>query len=295
MKFLVTGGTGFIGSALCQTIIDDDHRVIVKTRQPNFVHNSVTTITHYDQLSKNEEIDVVINLAGEPIANKRWSENQKKKILQSRLDATSDLLDFLKEQSTKPKVLINGSAIGYYGIHSSDEPLNEDALSDDSFSSYVCQKWEAAALNAENMGIRTCLLRIGLVIGKNGGALRKMLPAFKLGLGGKLGHGNQWMSWIHIEDLIRILMFCIEQKNLNGPINCTAPVPVTNKKFTLALEVAVRRPAIIPMPAALIKIGLGQMGDELLLSGRKVMPTKLVENGFEFSFTNIEEALLSAI
>jgi uncharacterized protein (TIGR01777 family) len=291
MNFLISGGTGFIGSALCSHLSATGHSVVVKTRRPELINKTMKGISNLSQLSSNNKFDVVINLTGEPIANNRWSENQKRKILQSRIDSTKELIGFMESSKNKPALFISSSAIGYYGVGTSNDGVDETSLGDNSFSSRLCAQWEALALQAETLEIRTCILRTGIVLGKNGGALEKMLPPFKWGLGGKIGSGKQWMSWIHLEDLIGIISYCIDQKSLKGPVNCTAPNPVTNEFFTTALGKTIKRPTIFNVPAIIIKLLMGEMGEELLLAGKRVLPSKLEQAGFHFKFKRIEAAL----
>jgi uncharacterized protein (TIGR01777 family) len=301
MRFLISGGTGFIGSALCDYLLKSNHSIVIKTRHPEKVDGSMRGINRLSDLAPEEIFDVVINLAGEPIADKRWSANQKKKILDSRLDTTEEIINFLKHTKHKPALFISGSAIGFYGVDSStgseNDAIAEDVtlgggnLGDDSFSSRLCKHWEASALQAESLGIRTCLLRTGIVLGSGGGALAKMTLPFKLGLGGKIGSGKQWMPWIHLDDLIGIIDYCIDQETITGPINGTAPNPVTNAEFTISLGRAVKRPTILPMPACVVKLLMGEMGEELLLAGKKVLPMKAQQAGYQFKYEHLESAL----
>lgn len=293
MNILITGGTGFIGSALCKRLLKDKHELFVLTRQPEKIKAPVCGISELKQLKV--KIDVVINLAGEPIANKRWSELQKQRIINSRIETTQNLVTYFKNTEHKPGVLINGSAIGYYGIGSGDESIDESVSGDNSFSSQLCQQWEKTALQAKDLGIRTCLLRTGIVLGKGGGALSKMLTPFKLGLGGKIGNGKQWMSWIHLDDLVGIILYCIENNELTGAINGTAPNPVNNTEFSKTLAKVLHRPSILPMPAFVVKLLMGQMGDELLLSGKKIIPLKVLDAGYQFKYQKLEPALLSIV
>jgi uncharacterized protein (TIGR01777 family) len=233
----------------------------------------------------------VINLAGEPIANKRWSKSQRRKILESRINTTQEIIEFFRSSKNKPELFISSSAIGYYGAGSSNVGVDEGCSGDDSFSSKLCVRWEECAMQAELLGIRTCLLRTGVVLGKNGGALQKMLPPFKLGLGGKIGTGKQWMSWIHLDDLIGIIDYCIKHGNLNGPINSTAPNPITNSLFTEVLGKSLGRPTMFHIPSIVIKLLMGEMGKELLLAGNKVLPLKIENAGFQFKYEHIEKAL----
>lgn len=295
MKILITGGTGFIGSVLCSRLLEAEHEVVVLSRHAKTIEMPVQGISNLEQLSSDTFFDVVINLAGEPIADKRWTDKQKQRISNSRLDTTRKLITYFKTTEHKPKLFISGSAIGYYGIGETDEAVDEDASGDDSFSSQLCQQWEVLALKAQVFGIRTCLLRTGIVLGKNGGALNKMLLPFKLGLGGKIGSGKQWMPWIHLNDLVGIILYCVGHDELYGPVNGTAPNPVTNEVFTKTLGRALKRPTIIPMPAVVVKILMGQMGAELLLAGKRVLPVKIVDAGYQFEFEELDKALLDVI
>jgi uncharacterized protein (TIGR01777 family) len=295
MNILVTGGSGFIGSILCQRLLEHGHLVVILTRQPKKIIKPLIGIHSLSELSEQHLFDVVINLAGEPIAAKRWSTLQKEQIINSRIDTTRELINYLKSTTYKPQVLISGSAIGYYGINDSFEPINEFSTGDNSFSSELCRLWETEAFNAQKLGIRTCVLRTGIVLGKDGGALSKMLTPFRFGLGGKIGSGKQWMPWVHIEDLIGIILFCINTKYIDGPINCTAPNPVTNLEFTQNLGSLLKRPTYLTMPKTIVKLLMGQMGSELLLAGKKVIPQKIIAAGYNFSYENINDALTSLL
>ena len=290
MKILISGGTGFIGRQLCDQLLKT-HSVVIRSRQSDMSMSGVKFIKTLDELDVNEYFDVAINLAGEPIADKRWSKQQKQRILESRLNITEEFIAFFKRVKHKPKLFISGSAIGVYGVASSDQPVDESGLGDESFSSILCQSWEEKAKSAELLNIRTCILRTGIVISKQGGALKKMLLPFKLGLGGKIGEGSQWMSWVHIEDMVGIILTCISNEALQGVINCTAPSPVTNSEFTKILGAELKRPVICSAPAFVIKLLLGQMGDELLLNGKKIVPKKLEEIGYVFRYTQLADAL----
>lgn len=295
MNLLITGGTGFVGSALCSRLLEEQHKIVVLSRNPEKIKAPIKAVANLDQLSNDDIFDVVINLAGEPIANKRWNDQQKKRIFGSRIETTEALIEYFKKSKHKPKLLINGSAIGYYGTARTNDNIDEKSGCDDSFSSQLCQKWEAAALEAESLGIRTCLIRTGIVLGKNGGALSKMLPPFKMGLGGRIGYGKQWMSWIHLDDLVGIILCCINNDNLKGAVNGTSPNPVINEVFTKTLGTALKRPTIFPMPEIVIKLLMGQMGGELLLSGKRVLPRKALDAGYIFKYKTLEDALINVV
>jgi uncharacterized protein (TIGR01777 family) len=295
MNLLITGGTGFVGSALCSRLLEEQHKIVVLSRNPEKIKPPIKAVANLDQLSNDDIFDVVINLAGEPIANKRWNDPQKKRIFGSRIETTEALIEYFKKSKHKPKLLINGSAIGYYGTAKTNDNIDEKSGCDDSFSSQLCQKWEAAALEAESLGIRTCLIRTGIVLGKNGGALSKMLPPFKMGLGGRIGYGKQWMSWIHLDDLVGIILYCINNDDLKGAVNGTSPNPVINEVFTKTLGTALKRPTIFPMPEIVIKLLMGQMGEELLLSGKRVLPRKALDAGYIFKYKTLEDALINVV
>ena len=295
MNILITGGTGFIGTALCSRLLEDKHDIVVLSRHPDAIKPPVKGIADLEQLEDDAAFDIVINLAGEPIANKRWSEQQKQRIVDSRVDTTQKLIAYLKKAAHKPELLVSGSAIGYYGIATATDFVDENASGDDSFSSQLCQQWEATALQAETLGIRTCLLRTGIVLGKGGGALSKMLVPFKMGLGGRIGEGKQWMPWVHLDDLLGIILYCIEHKSLTGAINGTAPNPVTNQEFTKTLGKVLKRPTIFPLPVIAVKLLMGQMGEELLLAGSRVLPKKISEAGYQFQYEKLEDALLNVV
>ena len=295
MKILMTGGTGFIGSVLCLRLVEENHNIVVLSRHPENISSPIKAISDLNELSDDVFFDVVINLAGEPIANKRWSEQQKNRIFSSRIGTTENLVEYFKRLENKPKLFLSGSAIGYYGIDKTDDIIDETGEGDDSFSSELCQKWEAVALKAEGLGIRTCLLRTGIVLGKGGGALSKMLLPFKWCLGGRIGQGTQWMPWIHIDDLIGVIMYCIHHDDVSGAVNGTSPNPVTNEVFTKALGKELKRPTIFPMPEIMVKLLMGQMGEELLLAGKQIVPTKVLDSGYSFEYKTLDEALIDIV
>jgi uncharacterized protein (TIGR01777 family) len=294
---LVTGGSGFIGRNLCERLANTvgEHSVyqlIVLTRNPakaaKVLPQSVQTISDLSQL--NQPIDILINLAGEPIADRRWSDKRKATIRQSRIQTTQKLYEYLKQVDKSPSIVISGSAIGYYGGGiANHQPVTEEGAIEPNFSSQLCADWESAAQQFEQLGARVCFLRTGIVLGEQG-ALSKLLPAFKLGLGGPIASGQQWMPWVHIEDMVEIIIYAM-QNDITGPINCTAPQPVTNREFAKTLGKVLKRPAIAPMPAAIVKLLFGQMGDELMIQGQSVIPQKLQQQGFQFNYSDLRSAL----
>lgn len=299
---MITGGSGFVGSYLVPVLLDRGYEVTVLTRHPDKTakhFNYQVTVADYDMeqlalLNEQQAFDVVINLAGQGITDKRWTKKIKKQLRDSRLLTTLKLIDYFQRTRKKPALFISGSAIGYYGLQQ-NQLLDEQALGDDSFASKLCVDWEREAHQAEALGIRTCYLRTGIVLGQNGGALSKMLPAFKMCLGGPMGSGQQWMSWVHINDLVGIIMDIMNNTEIKGAVNATAPNPVTNKVFSSTLGYVLKRPAFIPMPAFILKLLLGEMAIELLLSGQRVMPKKMLDAGYKFQYVEIEDALCDLV
>lgn len=290
---LVTGGTGFIGRSLCQTLLADGYRVTVLTRNAakagvgqddrDFVEDLV-------ELDRMPPVTLIVNLAGEPLANSRWNEARKREFFRSRVGTTEKLFDYFAGVASPPQILVSGSAIGYYGAQGSNE-LDEEGSYAPGFSHDLCAAWEAAADKFEALGTRVCKVRTGIVLGPGGGALASMLPLFRLGLGGPIGSGQQWMSWIHRDDLVGIILHCIEHQQVTGPINGTAPGAVTNKKFARTLGKVLRRPAVMPTPGFVLKLVFGQMAEELLLSGQNVYPKKALQTGYSFLYPELEPAL----
>jgi len=294
-RLLITGGSGFIGCQLVPALLTHGYDVTILTRNPektalHFNH----TVHAIKQLDDAGVFDVVINLAGQGITDKRWTQDIKKQLRDSRIITTQKLIHYLQAASKKPELLISGSAIGYYG-NQGEKLIDEQMIGDSSFSSKLCFDWEHEAQQTEASGIRSCYLRTGIVLGKNGGALSKMLPAFKLGLGGSMGNGRQWMSWIHIDDLVGIILHVINNKNIKGAINGTAPNPVTNKEFSSTLARVLNRPAFLTMPAFMLKLMLGEMAQELLLSGQHVIPKKILDAGYNFQYAELEGALQEVV
>lgn len=293
MKILITGGTGFIGRTLCHRLLDQGHEVKVLSRRPEQVTKlcgeSVTAISNLEDLSSEELINAIINLSGEGIADRLWTKKRKQKLLDSRINITEQLIAYIARARQKPSVMISGSAVGYYGSNSGSE-LDETADKPDDFAQQLCKQWEAAAEPVREYGVRLCILRTGLVIGNNGGFVKRMLLPFKLGLGGRLGDGKQWMSWIHKDDLISIIELLLTSPDLEGNFNATAPVPVTNADFSLCLAKNLKRPAIFPVPSIVLKLLLGEMS-QLLLGGQKVIPERLLEQKFRFQYESLDSAL----
>ena len=291
-SILVTGGSGFIGRHFCEAATQLGFQLCVLTRNSKTaarkLPNSVQLISRLSELSADYTPDVVLNLAGEPLANGRWTHRRKQKFYDSRINTTDSLFEFFSKRESAPKLIISGSAIGYYGP--GDQAVDETAEATDGFSHQLCRTWENSARRFESLGCRICYLRTGIVLGEEG-ALARMLPAFKLGLGGPIGSGQQWMSWIHIDDMVAIILHCINHPQIQGAVNATAPHPVINADFGSALAATLQRPDFLTMPAIMVKILFGEMGEELLLQGQKVVPKKILDAGFEFKYGNLKLAL----
>lgn len=294
MKILITGGTGFIGRYIIPGLLNENYDVIVLSRNPKqaekILPNTCTVIGNLNDLSRELPLKGIINLAGEPIDKKRWSKKQKAKLVGSRIEVTQQCIDLIKRLDQKPSWLISGSAIGFYGPQG-DAFLTENTKGVPSFTHDMCQQWEQCALRAKAFKVRVCLLRTGVVLGRGGGALKRIVPPFKWGVGGRLGNGKQWFSWVHQEDLRRIIMTLIEKPDYSGPLNATAPNPVTNQELTNSLAKALHRPVFLPVPSFMIKTLYGEMGQELLLKGQRVVPKKLLTQGFEFEYPHLSDAL----
>jgi uncharacterized protein (TIGR01777 family) len=295
---LVTGGTGFIGRALIDSLLADGHRVTVLTRDVAAARKQLpTAVEAIDDLAALEGVDAVVNLAGENLGSGRWSAARKQRFIDSRVDITRRLVDWMRTLSRKPAVLVSGSAIGWYGPRG-DETLDEDSTPGSDFSARLCQAWEAEAMTAEALGLRVCRVRIGVVLGadggKPGGALKQMLPSFRLGLGGPMGSGRQWMSWVHRDDLVTLICWLAATPTASGAYNGTAPEPVTNAGFAAALGRALHRPALLSMPGFALKLIVGEMA-EILLAGQKVLPRRARAEGFAFRFPTLDAALAETL
>jgi uncharacterized protein (TIGR01777 family) len=289
---LITGATGFIGSRLVEALAGAGHQVTVLARDPAKAARlkpPFRLVTSLEHIPNNASIDTIINLAGEPIADGLWTKAKRRKILRSRLKITRNVVHLIGRLETKPALLISGSAIGWYGLWQ-DESLTERDSGRSCFTRRVCEAWERMAMRAERYGARVVRLRIGLVLGTQGGMLSGMLTPFEFGLGGPIGDGRQWMSWIERDDLVRLMAHIMVTPRLSGAVNATAPTPVRNAEFTRELGRAFSRPAFMPMPAALLGL-LGDFAHELLLGGQRVLPAKALASGFEFRHQTIRSAL----
>ena len=294
---LVTGATGFVGRRLVQALTTAGHQVIVLARDPAraaSLNPPFRLITGLSQLPDDTAIDAIVNLAGEPVANGLWTVGKRHRILASRLRMTGNVVRLIKRLTRKPAVLINASAIGWYGARG-DELLTEAESGKPSFGYSVCGDWERAAVQAERFGVRVVRLRIGLVLGTEGGMLAQLLAPFEYGLGGPIGSGRQWMPWIALDDLVRLIVYAIANPALSGPVNATAPEPVRNATFAQELARALHRPALLRLPATPLRWLAGDMADELLLTGRRVIPEKALKSGFVFRHPGLRAALAAIL
>ncbi len=321
MKVLLTGGTGFIGRALVDALLAEGQDVVLLSRartsrtpegvpavtwpagrvwnvtgatsELNAVENAPGVgDTHWRNALGGAE--VVVNLAGEPIAARRWNKIQKERIRQSRVQGTRNLINALALAEQKPRILISGSAAGYYGPRENGEITETEGPGRD-FLSGVCLDWEQEALRAEELGIRVVLLRTGLVLGPGGGALPRLLMPFRLFMGGPLGSGRQWMPWIHLQDMVNLILFLINNGKAGGPFNAVAPNPVTNADFSRTLGRVMGRPSLFRTPAPLLRMALGEMAGALLLSGQRAIPARALELGYKFRYSELEPALRSIL
>ncbi len=293
MKIVITGGSGFVGSKLCELLIKEGHSVTIIGHSPprkemdrvsfvkaNLMEGEVPSIFG--------ECDAIVHLAGAPIFH-RWTESYKRLILDSRVKTAKAIYQFLSQSKQRPKVFVSASASGFYGDRG-DTLLDESAAEGRDFLASVCTEWEKAAENFSSLGMRAVEVRTATVLGPGGGALAKMIPLFRLGLGGKLGTGKQWFPWIHLEDLSQIYVQAITNPRLSGPINAVAPETLRNRDFTQALGHALKRPAILPAPAFALRLVFGELA-EALLTSQKVIPKKLEQLGFHFSYPTMKKAL----
>src|SRR5215212_4517038 len=301
MKVIVTGSGGLVGRALVRSLLADGHSVtrLVRGGAQQFRTPNSTAVEWNPEAgtidaAALEGHDAAVHLAGEPIAEGRWDEAKKRRIMESRVKGTRLIAETLAGLSAKPKVLVSASAVGFYGDRG-DETVREESASGTDFLSEVCREWEKATLEASQAGLRVVHLRIGVVLDAEGGALAKMLTPFKLGVGGRVGSGRQYMSWITLEDLVGVIRRAIEDESLRGPVNAVAPRPVTNAEFTKALGRVLGRPTIFAVPAFAARLAFGEMADALLLAGSRVEPARLNEAGHQFKHAEIEGALRSVL
>jgi uncharacterized protein (TIGR01777 family) len=302
MRVIITGATGFIGTALCRQLCKD-HEIIALSRNTDKAKQALGTMAKVVRWNARtldiweQTIDgasAVVNLAGENIASGRWTKSKKTKILQSRLDATKAIVEAIKQADHKPQVLVQASAVGYYGEHG-NEVLDEDSPSGTGFLADVCKQWERGILPLEDLGIRLVIIRLGPVLGAEGGMMQKLLPVFRFFLGGHPGSGKQWLSSIHIDDITGAIRFLIENPALRGVFNLTSPHPVPARDFFRLLGKLMHRPTLLPLPACLLKVLMGRMAEELLLSSLRVLPKRLLQAGYKFKYADTESALKNIV
>ncbi|MDQ0200684.1 TIGR01777 family oxidoreductase [Neobacillus ginsengisoli] len=296
MKIAITGGTGFVGKALVSELVKHDHEIVILTRksmqatQNNRIRYVKWLIEGSNPIDYLQDTDIIINLAGESISSGRWNKQRQDLIVNSRKNAVREILDIANKLTNKPKALINASAIGFYGTSETNVFTEEDKGLGNDFLSDTVKQWESEANKAAELGMRTVLCRFGIILDKNEGALPKITLPYKAFIGGNLGNGRQWMSWIHIEDVVKGILFILENEKMKGPVNFTAPHPVTMNEFGKTLANVLHRPHWLPAPSFALRLLLGEMS-MLVLEGQKAIPKKLIENGFHFNYTELSSAL----
>lgn len=293
MHILLTGGTGLIGRALCQHWQQQGYTLWVLSRQPHQVPalcSGARGIAHLDELDDNTLLDAVINLAGAPIADRPWTKARRDLLWNSRVVLTRNLVDWMNKQAVPPRILLSGSAVGWYGDRG-EQLLNEDSLpGDQDFGSKLCMAWEKEAQGAQQSGTRVVLLRTAPVLEPTGGMLARLLPLFRLGLGGRIGSGTQWMPWIHLEDQVALIDYLLHHESCHGAFNACAPGIVRNSEFTQCLAQTLHRPAIFPAPAWVLRLLLGEMS-VLLLGGQHITPCRTQDIGFIWRYPTLDQSL----
>jgi uncharacterized protein len=296
MRVLVTGATGLIGRRLCSVLAGEGHAVVATSRTPEKARDVSAVEVHAWEPQSGPPpaeamagLDAVVHLLGESVAAKRWTPEQKRRIRDSRLISTKNLVQGLASSSARPAVFVSGSAVGYYGDRG-DEVLDETSLPGRGFLPDLCREWEAAALLARGLEMRVVLLRTGVVLDREGGALKKMLPPFKMGVAGPLGSGRQWFPWIHIDDIVGIIRHALLSGSLSGPVNGTAPNPVTNAEFTKEMGAVLHRPAFLPVPGFALNLLMGEMS-EVVLASQRAVPKAALEDGYRFKYPTLAPAL----
>ena len=296
MKVLITGASGLVGTALQRSFAEKGYESLLASRKKaedgNHIQWSIDD--GFSEPERLEGLDAVVHLAGESVSGLRWTDEKKSAIRDSRVLGTRSVVDAISKLKNKPKVFIAASAIGFYGERG-DEEVTESSAAGDSFLASVAKDWEAESRRAEDAGIRTVLLRTGIVLSKDGGALGTMLLPFKLGVGGVVGSGKQWMSWIAMDDHVAVINYVIENENIRGAVNAVSPNPTTNHDFTKTLGDVLYRPTFLPLPEFAVSMVFGEMGDVLLLASTKVLPKRLEDAGFEFKFPELKPALEHAV
>jgi len=296
MKILISGASGLVGAAVAQSLTNDHHEIIRLVRRAPRSREEIEWNPDANKLDASglNHIEAVVHLAGESIASGRWNREKKARIRDSRVKGTRLLSETLANLSQPPRVLVSASAIGYYGDRG-DEVLTEESAEGRGFLAEVCREWEAATGAAQERGVRVIMMRFGMILSERGGALTKMMPPFKMGVGGRIGSGQQFISWVALDDVVGAIIYAIGTESLTGPINTVAPNPVTNEEFTRVLGRVLSRPTIFPLPAFAARLAFGEMADELLLSSARVEPRRLLESGYRFRYADLESALRSML
>jgi uncharacterized protein (TIGR01777 family) len=298
MKLLITGASGLIGTALQSSFSEKGYEMVLAGRKPSHDAGHITWDAEKgfdtEDLKKLEGLDAIIHLAGEPVGDWRWTDDKKKRIRDSRVNGTRTIIDAISKLKTKPKALISMSGVGYYGDRG-DDPLTERGGVGDTFLAEVCRDWEAEARKAENYGVRVVLARNGVVLSKDGGALATMMTPFSLGLGGVVGSGKQWLSWLSLDDMVGAVNFVLENEDIEGAVNVVSPNPVTNEEFTKTLGEVIHRPTFLPLPRFAVNLMMGEMGDALLIDSARAVPKKLEDAGYEFIYPDLKPALENAV
>lgn len=290
MDILITGGTGFIGSVLKDRLLEQGHSLVILSRQAKPGIRNCRYIERLDELADDAAVDAIINLAGASLAGRRWTTSYKEEIVASRLDTTRALAGLCGRLQRPPKVLLSASAIGYYGPRDSNK-IDEKEPPGTCFSSDLCEKWESEASAAQGLGVRVCYLRFGVVLDRDGGAMTEMARPFRFGVANWIGSGEQWLSWIHRSDAVAAIEWLLQHPEASGAFNVTAPEPVTSKGFCAAMKRKTRTFLTLPMPATAMRLLVGEMADELLITGQGVVPARLQEAGFTFRYATIDAAL----
>lgn len=302
MKVLISGSSGLVGSALAESLANDGHTVgrLLRPQSPREAATGAHGVAMRWNPTTGEldggaaGADAVVNLAGVSVASGRWTEERKNQLRASRVDTTRKLIDAIVKLTPPPRILLSTSAVGYYGDRG-DEELTETSVSGTGFLANLCRDWEAEASRVATLGMRLACMRFGTILARHGGALQRMLLPFKLGAGGRLGSGNQWMSWISLEDVVRAIRYLLENETARGAMNIVAPAPVRNREFTKELARAVHRPAIFPAPGFALRLALGEMADALLLSSQRVVPQRLQTLGYRFRHPDLPTALRAVL
>jgi len=296
-RILITGGTGFIGSALTERLLGLGLEVSVLSRDRERARNHfagrVRAVESLDELDADDAHGVIVNLAGMNLGEQRWNPDVKERLIDSRVDTTQQVIAWIARAAARPQLLISGSAVGYYGARG-NEPLTERSSVGKEYQADLCRRWENAAESAVQYGVRVCISRTGIVMGRGGGALAGLAPLFRLGLGADAGSGQQWVSWIHMHDLLESFLLFMRDSTLSGPFNNTAPNPVSNREFSRAIGRALHRPVLLRAPGWAMRLRYGELA-HLYLTGQKVLPARLLQTGFEYRYPFIDAALRVAL